>query len=152
MESVKLGKTLIVDDEPELASALKETLSPQGYEIEEFTSGKTALEALKEKDFPHSRPDMFLLKITQLVCDGLQPHSGRARPASRLLCPDNTLIVVPIVCPYSSSYRSRLGRHHRAAAGPQDAAPPREDRYAATRLRPCFPQLTLVFLASLGHL
>ena len=32
---------------------------------------------------PYSQPDTFLLKITHRVCDGLQPHTGRARPASR---------------------------------------------------------------------
>ena len=66
MQTVKSGKLLIVDDETELAAALKEMLSAQGYETEAFASGREALETLKEKDF-----DLLLTDLMMPEIDGI---------------------------------------------------------------------------------
>jgi PAS domain S-box-containing protein len=66
MQTVSLGRLLIVDDETELAAALKEMLSAQGYETETFASGKEALETLKEKDF-----DLLLTDLMMPEIDGI---------------------------------------------------------------------------------
>src|SRR5271157_5443446 len=66
MQTVSLGRLLIVDDETALAAALKEMLSAQGYETETFASGKEALETLKEKDF-----DLLLTDLMMPEIDGI---------------------------------------------------------------------------------
>jgi PAS domain S-box-containing protein len=66
MQTVSLGRLLIVDDETELAAALREMLSAQGYETEAFASGKEALETLKEKDF-----DLLLTDLMMPEIDGI---------------------------------------------------------------------------------
>jgi PAS domain S-box-containing protein len=66
MQTVNVGRLLIVDDETGLAAALREILSAHGYETEVFASGKEALEALKERDF-----DLLLTDLMMPEIDGI---------------------------------------------------------------------------------
>lgn len=66
MSSNKLGQILIVDDEVELKNALVETLSAQGYEVVGYTSGKDALESLREQNF-----DVLLSDLMMPDMDGI---------------------------------------------------------------------------------
>ncbi|MFP4687544.1 MAG: response regulator [bacterium] len=47
-----MNRILVVDDEPEIVSMLKRTLSLEGFEVEGVSRGKDALEMMKEKLFP----------------------------------------------------------------------------------------------------
>ena len=62
----KLGRLLVVDDEVELMTALCQMLTEYGYEAAGFTSGKDALEALKEQDF-----DLLLADLMMPEMDGI---------------------------------------------------------------------------------
>ncbi|MBF8284957.1 MAG: hypothetical protein HW378_3872, partial [Anaerolineales bacterium] len=62
----KLGRLLIVDDEVELMTALREMLTRQGYEAVGFTSGEQALEALREGEF-----DLLLTDLMMPGLDGI---------------------------------------------------------------------------------
>jgi PAS domain S-box-containing protein len=66
MQTDSVGRILIVDDEIQLASALREMLSAQGYETKVVASGKEALEALKERDF-----DLLLTDLMMPGLDGI---------------------------------------------------------------------------------
>lgn len=54
----KRTKILVVDDEPEVASTLKNFLSIKGFEVSEAASGETALRIMENKKF-----DLVLLDI-----------------------------------------------------------------------------------------
>jgi len=58
-------KILIVDDEPQLALAVKIRLQAHGYEVTLAADGRQALEAVA-----HSRPDCILLDVLMPVMDG----------------------------------------------------------------------------------
>jgi Response regulator containing CheY-like receiver, AAA-type ATPase, and DNA-binding domains len=60
------GRILIVDDEPKLKDILCTTLSGQGYETHGFTSGREALEALREENF-----DILLTDLVMPETDGI---------------------------------------------------------------------------------
>ena len=66
MITSKLGKLIIVDDEIDTLTPLCDLLSEWGYEVKGFTSGKDALEALKEKD-----SDMLLTDLVMPEMDGI---------------------------------------------------------------------------------
>ncbi|MFH0788431.1 MAG: HD domain-containing phosphohydrolase [Pseudomonadota bacterium] len=66
MESLNLGRLLIVDDESELAAAICEILKTQGYETEGFTAGEKALERLKKEEF-----DLLLTDLMMPEMDGI---------------------------------------------------------------------------------
>jgi PAS domain S-box-containing protein len=66
MSSPASGRILIVDDEVELKSALCSMLSMMGFETAGFTSGREALEALKEQDF-----DVLLTDLMMPEMDGM---------------------------------------------------------------------------------
>jgi len=58
-------KILIVDDEPQLALAVKIRLQAHGYEVTIAPDGRQALEAIQQ-----SRPDCILLDVLMPVMDG----------------------------------------------------------------------------------
>jgi signal transduction histidine kinase len=60
------GKLLIVDDEPAQMQALSTTLEAEGYFVAGFTSGKQALEQLREQSF-----DLLLTDLTMPEMDGI---------------------------------------------------------------------------------
>jgi len=62
----KLGRLLVVDDEVELMTALCQMLTEYGYEAAGFTSGKDALEVLKEQDV-----DVLLADLMMPEMDGI---------------------------------------------------------------------------------
>lgn len=66
MKNSELGRLLIVDDEIDLMTSLREILSGAGYEAVGFTSGKEALEALKEQEF-----DLLLTDLDMPEMDGI---------------------------------------------------------------------------------
>jgi DNA-binding NtrC family response regulator len=67
MSKSKLGRLLIVDDEVELMSALKETLGSQDYDVVGVTSGKDALKALVDQPC-----DLLLTDLMMPEMDGIQ--------------------------------------------------------------------------------
>jgi DNA-binding NtrC family response regulator len=67
MSKAKLGRLLIVDDEVELMSALRDILSEQGYEVAGVTNSKEALKAEQE-----SPCDVLLTDLMMPDMDGIQ--------------------------------------------------------------------------------
>jgi DNA-binding NtrC family response regulator len=67
MSKSRLGHLLIVDDEVELMSALRETLADQGYEVTGVTSGKEALQTLEDQSC-----DVVLTDLMMPEMDGIQ--------------------------------------------------------------------------------
>jgi len=63
MTEPEIGRLLIVDDEVELMTALREMLSAQGYEASGAASGQEALAAMQEREFD--------LLLTDLMMPGL---------------------------------------------------------------------------------
>jgi PAS domain S-box-containing protein len=66
MSSSRLGRLLIVDDEVELLTTLCNILSERGYETVGCTSGRDALEMLREQDF-----DLLLADLMMPDTDGI---------------------------------------------------------------------------------
>lgn len=66
MSNSSLGRLLIVDDETELMSALRDLLADQGYETAGFVSGSEALAALRKQDF-----DILLSDLMMPEMDGI---------------------------------------------------------------------------------
>src|SRR3989304_6757793 len=62
----KVGRVMIVDDEPELMKALCEALTKQGYETHGFTAGADALQALADQDC-----DLLLTDLMMPGMDGI---------------------------------------------------------------------------------
>ncbi len=78
MKEQKLGRVLIVDDEVELANALRSSLTAQGYEAVAFTSGKDALKALETQNFELlltdlMMPDMDGVEVLRAALE-IDPH------------------------------------------------------------------------------
>ncbi|MBX9582149.1 MAG: sigma-54 dependent transcriptional regulator [Gemmataceae bacterium] len=67
MAKPSLGRLLVVDDEVELAKALSETLTEQGYEVTGVTSGKDGLAALESENF-----DVLLSDLMMPGMDGIR--------------------------------------------------------------------------------
>jgi PAS domain S-box-containing protein len=61
-----LGKIIVVDDEPELKNILVQALSAQGFEVTGVSSGKKALEELRQKEF-----DLLLTDLMMPEMDGI---------------------------------------------------------------------------------
>jgi len=62
----RLGRVFVVDDEPELVTALCEILDAQGYEVKCFTSAEEALKALPSEDV-----DVLVSDVMMPEMDGL---------------------------------------------------------------------------------
>ncbi len=62
-----MKKILIVDDDELILLALSELLKPQGYEVTITTSGREALEKLKQEAF-----DLAILDIIMPFMDGIE--------------------------------------------------------------------------------
>jgi DNA-binding NtrC family response regulator len=71
---------LIVDDEPDMCWALENILNSAGYQITTVTSGKKALELVKETSFQvvfidAKLPDLDGLELATLICQR-SPHTA----------------------------------------------------------------------------
>lgn len=66
MINTQLGRIIIVDDETDVMTSLREYLSELGYEVAGYISAKDALEALKQKDF-----DLLLADLIMPEMDGI---------------------------------------------------------------------------------
>ena len=62
-----LGKIIVVDDEPELKNILVEALSAQGFEVTGVSSGKKALEELRQKEFDLLLSDLMMPEMDGIV-------------------------------------------------------------------------------------
>ena len=76
----KSGRLMIVDDEVESISTLRDLLSGHGYMVAGYTSGKDALEALKEQDFDllltdHIMPEMDGIELLKAALE-IAPNLG----------------------------------------------------------------------------
>lgn len=67
MTKEKTGRLLVVDDEIETLTPLCEFLSEWGYEVNRFTSGKEALDAMKKQAF-----DVLLADLVMPEMDGIE--------------------------------------------------------------------------------
>jgi PAS domain S-box-containing protein len=65
-DNFKVGRIMIVDDEAELMTALREALAGQGYETMGFTTGADALKVLAEQDY-----DLLLTDLMMPEMDGI---------------------------------------------------------------------------------
>jgi PAS domain S-box-containing protein len=81
MITSKLGKLIVVDDEIDTLTPLCDLLSEWGYEVKGFTSGKDALEALKEKD-----SDMLLTDLVMPEMDGIELMKAAMEMDPLLVC------------------------------------------------------------------
>ena len=59
-------RILVVEDQPEVACALREALEGEGYEVDTVIDGRTALETMRRA----SRPDLVLLDLFMPEMDG----------------------------------------------------------------------------------
>jgi CheY-like chemotaxis protein len=53
-----MAKILIIDDDPDILTAVRMSLEPQGYEVVEARSGKEGIEVLK-----NNTPDLIILDV-----------------------------------------------------------------------------------------
>jgi PAS domain S-box-containing protein len=79
--SDKLGQILVVDDEVELKNALVEILNAQGYTALGCTSGRDALEALREQNF-----DVLLSDLMMPEMDGVALLDAALEIDQHLVC------------------------------------------------------------------
>jgi two-component system, OmpR family, KDP operon response regulator KdpE len=61
------GRILVVDDDPQIRRVMRVTLTGQGYEVDDATTGEAALEKLRERRF-----DLVLLDINMSGMGGLE--------------------------------------------------------------------------------
>jgi two-component system KDP operon response regulator KdpE len=61
------GRILVVDDDPQIRRAMRVTLTGQGYEVDDTTSGEGALEKIREHRF-----DLVLLDLNMPGMGGLE--------------------------------------------------------------------------------
>jgi two-component system KDP operon response regulator KdpE len=61
------GRILVVDDDPQIRRAMRVTLTGQGYEVDDATSGEGALEKIREQRF-----DLVLLDLNMPGMGGLE--------------------------------------------------------------------------------
>ena len=61
------GKILVVDDEPQIRRIMRETLTAEGYEVDDARNGLEGLEKLRE-----FRPDLVLLDINMPEMSGVE--------------------------------------------------------------------------------
>src|SRR4030043_2380351 len=81
MLNSKLGRLLIVDDEIETLTPLCDLLSEWGYEVTAHTSGRDALEALKEKEF-----DLLLTDLVMPEINGIEVIQAATKMDQLLVC------------------------------------------------------------------
>ena len=74
MSKDKMGSLLIVDDEIETMNPLCDLLSEWDYEVIGFTSGKQALETLRDRDFDLLITDLVMPEMSgiELIQSALQ--------------------------------------------------------------------------------
>jgi DNA-binding NtrC family response regulator len=66
-EILNQGRILIVDDETDIVTSLRDLFSANGYESVGYSSSKEALEALKEREF-----DMLLADLSMPEMNGIE--------------------------------------------------------------------------------
>jgi PAS domain S-box-containing protein len=81
MSEHETGRLLIVDDEIETMNPLCDLLSGWGYEVNGFTSGNKALEALHERDF-----DVLLTDLVMPEMNGIELIEFSLRIQPLLVC------------------------------------------------------------------
>jgi two-component system KDP operon response regulator KdpE len=64
---VSAGRILVVDDDPQIRRVMRVTLTGQGYEVDDVTSGESALERIREHRF-----DLVLLDLNMPGMGGLE--------------------------------------------------------------------------------
>jgi len=64
---VSAGRILVVDDDPQIRRVMRVTLTGQGYEVDDATSGESALEKIREHRF-----DLVLLDLNMPGMGGLE--------------------------------------------------------------------------------
>jgi len=67
MPERKLGRLLVVDDEADLAAALRDSLTSQGYDTVACLTGEEAVEALRDSNF-----DLLLTDLMMPGMDGIE--------------------------------------------------------------------------------
>jgi len=67
MERTARHRVLVVDDEPSIVDAVATSLRYEGFEVEEATSGRTALVAAQERT-----PDLIVLDVMLPDLDGIE--------------------------------------------------------------------------------
>jgi two-component system, OmpR family, response regulator len=65
--AVRMQRILVVDDEPSIVDAVSTSLRYEGFEVEEATSGRSALEAVQVR-----APDLIVLDVMLPDLDGLE--------------------------------------------------------------------------------
>lgn len=64
---IKVGRVLVVDDEPSIRDAVATALRYEGFEVQEAATGRSALQAAGEH-----RPDVVILDVMLPDIDGIQ--------------------------------------------------------------------------------
>ncbi|MEW6067117.1 MAG: response regulator [Nitrospirota bacterium] len=77
----KTRRLLVVDDEVDLLNSLCDLLIKEGYEVEGYTSGKNALDAMKEKNF-----DLLLSDLSMPEMDGIKLLQEALKIDPLLIC------------------------------------------------------------------
>ncbi len=81
MRETKSGRLLVVDDEVESLTPLLDLVSEWGYAAKGFTSGKDALEVLKEQDF-----DLLLTDLSMPEMDSMELFKTAVKLRPHLVC------------------------------------------------------------------
>lgn len=80
-----MAKIMIVDDERDIRSLVREMLEKEGYEVSEASAGEECLDRVKEE-----KPDLILLDIMMPTLDGWEVSKKTRRMkkqrTSLLLC------------------------------------------------------------------
>jgi DNA-binding NtrC family response regulator len=81
MVNSKIGRLIIVDDETDTLTPLCDLFTEWGYDVKGYTSGKEALEALKEKDC-----DLLLIDLVMPDMDGIEVMKAAMEIDPLLVC------------------------------------------------------------------
>ena len=71
-ESGRVGLVLVIDDDPDVREAVRDTLEDEGYRVSVAENGEAALRRLRDGE----RPTVMLLDLMMPVMDGEQFHAA----------------------------------------------------------------------------